>query len=583
MRVLIAGGGVAGLEALLALSILGCDLVEVELICPDDSFVLRPMLVAEPFGVAEVLRLDLKQVATEAGVHLVKDALATVDPGARTISTGGGKPRPYDALIVAVGAKPVEAVPGALTFGDAEQRQQFGGMLKALGRRGAKGLAFVVPRGVSWSIAAYELALLTAAERDVRRIPGVELVVVTHESAPLEALGAAASQLVVARLEEAGVSVQAAKVAERVEDGVLVLASGETLGGMGFVALPTLEVGPIPGLPQRTGGFVQTDARMQVAGLDSVWAAGDVTWFPVKQGGLAAQQADVAARAVAAAAGAHVPIEPFHPVLRAALITGGAPDFVRADRAGGKSTEATAGRALWWPPTKVAGKYLGPYVARKLGEEPGADELVDLPPPPASAGEAAEHELATSLVLAAADADAAAEDFEGALKWLAFAEQLDFVLSPQYVTHRYEWRRRLDPGLDRTPPLPESTRASRAPRPRCVTWSGASLDAGARASHGGRDARAAVGSRRGNGAAARAREARGHLQTFRLSPALRAPVCDCTRHRARRDHTHRIVAIGLEDDEVRHSMVRHQLSCSLKRLVRPDRDQIGRRELARGE
>jgi sulfide:quinone oxidoreductase len=476
MRVLIAGGGVAGLEALLALSALGRDVVDLEIICPDDSFVFRPMLVAEPFGVAEVLRLDLAQVATEAGAQLVEDALASVDPGARTIATLAGKTHPYDALIVAVGAKPVEAVPGALTFSGPEERRQFGGMLKALGRRGAKRLAFVVPRGVSWSIAAYELALLTAAERDVRRLPEVELVVVTHESAPLDALGAAASQLVAARLEEAGVSVEAGQVAERVESGVLVLDSGKELEAMGFVALPTLEVGPIPGLPQRNGGFVQTDARMQVAGLESVWAAGDVTWFPVKQGGLAAQQADAAARAIAATAGAHVPIEPFHPVLRAALITGGAPDFLRGDFPERGSGDASAGRALWWPPTKVAGTYLGPYVARKLGEEPGTDELVDLPGPAESPADAAEHELATSLVLAAADADAAVEDFEGALRWLAFAEQLDFVLPPRYVTRRYEWRRRLDPGLEadaaaaRIDPTFESPEAAMRDLQRRLGW-----------------------------------------------------------------------------------------------------------------
>jgi len=475
-RVLIAGGGVAGLEALLALSTLASDLVDVNLICPDDEFVFRPMLVAEPFGVAEVLRLDLSQVVAEAGAGQIKDALASVDPAARTVATAGGKSLAYDALIVAVGARLVDAVPGALTFSGIDERRRFGEMLRALGRRGAKRLGFVVPRGVSWSIAAYELALLTAAERDVRRIPGVELVVVTHESAPLEALGPAASQLVAARLDEAGISVETGREAERVKGRELVLASGEVLEAMGFVALPTLEVGPIPDLPQRNGGFVQTDSRMQVAGLESVWAAGDVTWFPVKQGGLAAQQADAAARAVAAAAGAHVPVEPFQPVLRAALITGGTPDFMRTDLPDRESGSASIGRGLWWPPTKVAGKYLGPYIAGRIGEEPGSDELVDLPLPQDPAADAEEHRLATSLVLAAADADAAADDFEGSLKWLAFAEELDFVLPSRYVTRRYEWRRKVDPSIDvddaaaRIDPTFESAEAAMRDLERRLGW-----------------------------------------------------------------------------------------------------------------
>jgi hypothetical protein len=236
-------------------------------------------------------------------------------------------------------------------------------------------------------------------------------------------------------------------VAERVDDGRLILESGTAIEGDSFVALPKLEVPSIPGTPQRQGGFIHTDSRMQVVGLESVWAAGDATGFPVKQGGLAAQQSDVAARSIAAAAGAHVPVEPFQPVLRAALITGDAPEFLRSYLPTRGVGEARAGRALWWPPTKVAGRYLGPYIAGKFGEEPGADELVDLSPSADATDDAAEHELAIGVVLAAANADAAAGDFEGALKWLALVEQLDFVVPASYIARRYEWRRQLHPDL----------------------------------------------------------------------------------------------------------------------------------------
>ncbi len=50
-------------------------------------------------------------------------------------------------------------------------------------------------------------------------------------------------------------------------------------------------------------------------------------------------------------------------------------------------------------------------------------------------------------MLFAADADAAVGDFESALRWLAFAEQLDFVIPARYVARRYEWRRHLEPNL----------------------------------------------------------------------------------------------------------------------------------------
>jgi sulfide:quinone oxidoreductase len=48
-----------------------------------------------------------------------------------------------------------------------------------------------------------------------------------------------------------------------------------------------------------------------------VYAIGDMTNRPLKQGGLAAQQADVAAAAIGAAAGLTASSEPYRPVLRA--------------------------------------------------------------------------------------------------------------------------------------------------------------------------------------------------------------------------------------------------------------------------
>lgn len=435
MRVIVAGGGVAGLEGVLALSVLAGELAEVELLSPSDEFLYRPMLVAEPFGSAEALKIDVGQVAEAAGARHSREELASVDPARHQVATASGTTLEYDALLVATGATPVEAVPGAVTFATQAGREAFAGILEELGRRSMRHLAFVVPPAANWSIAAYELALLTAAECRARRLQNVALSLVTYEAAPLDIFGSSASELVGARLEEAGVSIRKGARAQRFEDGRLHLHGAETLAVDAAVALPGLEVAEIPGLPQRRGGFVPTDTTMQVAGLETVWAAGDATWFPIKQGGLAAQQADAAARAIAVRAGAHVPIEPFQPVLRGALITGDAPDFLRA-RIGGDGTIAP-GRPLWSPATKIAGKYLAPYLADR-----NESELQDVDP---SAGHSRDH--AVSLILAAADADARIGDFESAIKWLSLVEELDFVIPAEYVARRHGWRKQLHPDL----------------------------------------------------------------------------------------------------------------------------------------
>ncbi len=475
MQVVVAGGGVAGLEAVLALSELAGELVEVELLTPNDEFVYRPMLVAEPFGAADVLRIELERVARDTGARHVKDALVSVDPGARTVTTASGDRRKYDALLIALGANPVDAVPGALTFSGQAERRNFAKLLSALGRRSMKRIAYVVPQAATWSIAAYELALLTAAERDARRLEGVEIILVTHEAAALDLFGPASSQLVAGRLEQAGISLQASALVDRFEDGRLHLRGGEPITADAAVALPALEVPPLPGLPQRQNGFVQTDVGMHVAGLEHVWAAGDATWFPIKQGGLAAQQADVAAKSIAVRAGAHVPIEAFQPVLRGLLVTGGAPTFLRSSRAHPGADVAAVGHELWSPATKLAARYLGPYSANALGKSSAA-EFADLDPSTDPAADEAAHRQAVSILLAAADADAELGDYEGALKWLSFVGQLNLVIPPEYVARRHGWRRKLgsdlgaDPAAERIDPSFASAAAAISDLQRRLGW-----------------------------------------------------------------------------------------------------------------
>ncbi len=95
-----------------------------------------------------------------------------------------------------------------------------------------------------------------------------------------------------------------------------------------------------------------------------VYAAGDAVDFPVKQGGLAAQQADAAAEHVAATYGAPVEPAPFQPVLRGMLFTGEEPLYMRSDVPGADPDIPGAWYPLWWPPTKVAGRYLAPVPVR---------------------------------------------------------------------------------------------------------------------------------------------------------------------------------------------------------------------------
>jgi sulfide:quinone oxidoreductase len=368
MRVVIAGGGVAALEALLALQALAGERVTVDLVAAEPQFWYRPLAVAEPFGTWHVGGLELSAVAERCGALLTLDRLVAVDVDAGRARTAGGAELPYDALVVACGARPREALPGALAFRGFADVDAYRRLLEEALAGDLRSVVFAVPGSVGWSLPLYELALQTQAFLAEHASTGVELTVVTHEPAPLAALGARASRAIAELLAQRGVALVGERYPRRVHDGVLELVPEGEVAADRVVALPRLEAVAIEGLPAGAGGFLDVGLDSRVRGLDDVFAAGDVTSFPIKQGGVAAQQADAAAEAIAARAGAPVKPRPFRPTVRALLLTGALPAFLRSELAGDlEATSEVAGDPLWWPPAKIAARHLGPFLAEHAG------------------------------------------------------------------------------------------------------------------------------------------------------------------------------------------------------------------------
>ena len=147
--------------------------------------------------------------------------------------------------------------------------------------------------------------------------------------------------------------------------------SGRRLSGVRIVSAPVLEGPDLAGVPADPSGFILADLHGRVPGLAGVYAAGDGASFPIKQGGLAAQQADAVAESIAAAVGAAVSPEPFRPVLRAMLLTGGDTRYLQHAVAGGDGEGVVDTHELWSPAAKLASRYLTPYL---LGRD-DADRL----------------------------------------------------------------------------------------------------------------------------------------------------------------------------------------------------------------
>ncbi len=361
-RVIIAGGGPAAVEAVLALRDLAGDRVSLELIAPNRELVVRAYEVLAPFHEGHEHRYPLAQIVADLDAELVVDALVAVDADARLITLRSGDQRRYDALIVAVGARPVAPLPGAIPFRGAQDA----GHVKALLSESQAGrhapVAFVVSSGHVWALPLYEVALNTSHWLRSRGVKGVALSLVSPEPEPLSLFGAPVSKEVAALLDANGIEFVTGH-ALRLHAGRLRLAGGGDLAAETAISLARLSGPRIAGLPHDREGYVRVDDFGRVVGLERVFAAGDATAYPVKQGGIATQHSDVIAALLAAELGAPGVVPEFRPVLRAVLMGGHEPRYLYAEL--GERLQQTSRASLeplWPESSKLLGRYLSPYL-----------------------------------------------------------------------------------------------------------------------------------------------------------------------------------------------------------------------------
>ena len=364
-HVLIAGGGVAALETLMALRDLAGERVSITLVAPDTTLTYRPMTVAQPFYFGHAHEYELAGIAREFQADFVRDTVDEVQPEQRTVRCTSGHDLSYDYLVLATGAKAEPAFPSAITFGDDRAEDRLHGMLADLEQGYLQRVAFVVPGQTAWTLPLYELALMTARQAWSMGMDRVRFTLVTPEDRPLAMFGGSASEAVATLLADHAIDFVGSSYPTVGRGFVLADPGARRIEADRLVSLPALAGRRLAGVPADDSRFVPVDAHGRVPKLSGVYAAGDGTNFPIKQGGLATQQADAVAEAIASAVGAPVDPQPFRPVLRGMLLTGGHDRFMRNPISGGGGEGEVAGHALWWPPTKIAGRYLSDYLFKR--------------------------------------------------------------------------------------------------------------------------------------------------------------------------------------------------------------------------
>jgi sulfide:quinone oxidoreductase len=366
LRVVVAGGGIAAVEMLLALRGLAGDRVDLTLISQTGELLYRPDTVREPFGGPAAARFRLEAICADVGAELVVDRMRTVEDEQRRVRLERGGWVEYDALVIAVGGIAEAMFEHAHTFFADRWHDDVRGVAESVETGYARRVALIAPPHAGWTLPLYEIALLLA-QRAAEAGRTVDLKLITLESSPLAVFRGAGADAVADLLDRAGIEVIAGTRATEEGRSTLKLhPGGRTLTVDRAIALPEIRGPEIPGLPHDERGFIPVERDGRVRGHDAAFAIGDACDFPVKQGGLATEQADAAAATIAGRAGAHVPAADLRPTLRAKLLTGDRPLYLRAHLADGHSTGSVAAtHCLWWPADKVAGRYLAAYLAER--------------------------------------------------------------------------------------------------------------------------------------------------------------------------------------------------------------------------
>ncbi|MGA2010407.1 MAG: FAD-dependent oxidoreductase [Solirubrobacteraceae bacterium] len=377
-HVVVAGGGVAALEASLALRALAGDRIRLTLLSAAPDFVYRPMAVLQPFVQRPPRHLPLVKFA--AGVHaeIEHEQLASVDVDRRSLRTAAGHEFSYDALLLAIGAGAQPPVADVPLIDAAHMNQSLRQLIYDIDRGAVSSLVLIVPRP-SWPLPVYEVSLLLA-ERARRRGVELAITIVTAEPAPAAVFGEPVSTAVAGLLTGAGIVAILGAGARSVHGALIVDPGGQRLDADRIFALPQLRGPAIGGLPSDGDGFLPITAHCEVVGAERVFAAGDATTFPVKFGSIAAQQADAAAEAIAALAGAEVTPEPYAGVVHGMLL--GSIEHSRlyfsAEIRDGAAVASHAGDTpTAEPDAKIAARYLAPYLDALWADGPRwlADQL----------------------------------------------------------------------------------------------------------------------------------------------------------------------------------------------------------------
>ncbi len=307
-RVLVLGGGFAGLETAFMLRMRIHDDADITLVSDSDHFNFKPNSIYIPFGAEpESLLIDLAAPLRKRNIDLFQGRAREIDPETRHVSLADGTNLPYDYLVIGTGAtmRPDE-IPGlgehASTIWTSDEMLKLRADLAELKDRARRGdrsaVLFLVPPNNKCSGPLYEMVFMLETWLRRRKIRDqVDITYSTYERTFIQAFGPRLDEVVVKEFGERGIDGHNEEVVRDVAGGIVHYADGSERPYDFLISFPPYAAATdYVGLPRDDRGFLTTELpTRQVQGHPEIYAPGDGGDFPVKQAFLAFLQGDAVA------------------------------------------------------------------------------------------------------------------------------------------------------------------------------------------------------------------------------------------------------------------------------------------------
>ncbi len=326
-KVVVVGGGFAGLEASFLVRMRLHDAVDMTLVSDRDTWVFKPNSIYIPFGAEpESLLVDLGKPLKKRSIAFYETRVREVDAGSRHVSFEDGTSLPYDFLVLATGSgmRP-EEIPGlgehTESIWTSEEMLRLRAALGDLRDRAARGeereVLFLVPPNNKCAGPMYEMVFMleTWLRRQGVR-DRVRITYSTFERSFIQAFGPRLHDVVTAEFAERGIEGHTEEVVTEVAVDEVRYAAGHARRFDTLISFPPyVSAVTYEGLPSDDRGFLETEFETrQVKGHPEIYAPGDAGDFPVKQAFLAFLQADAVAEHIAGEVERRAPRNVFDPV-----------------------------------------------------------------------------------------------------------------------------------------------------------------------------------------------------------------------------------------------------------------------------